>query len=70
MAKFAGVNYRRKGKVLKVEIVDEAYQTIYDTKFNLNNESSVYRFLQVLEQFGDLSVVEIIKKFKNSGEFF
>ena len=70
MAKKLTYTHSREGIIVKVEIKDETYRTIYKTKFNIRDKNAILNHLRVLEEMSGFNVVEIIKQKLKIGEWF
>ena len=63
-------NYRRDGDVVSVEIKDPTRRILYRNKFNIKDKNAIVAFLQVLEKYSNFSVVELIRKKMEIGEWW
>jgi len=63
-------SHRKEGDVVNVEIRDQTRRVLYRNKFNIKDKNAIISFLQVLEKYSNFSIIDLIKKKMEIGDWW
>jgi len=63
-------SHRKEGDVVNVEIRDQTRRVLYRNKFNIKDKNAIISFLQVLEKYSNFSIIDLIKKKMEIGNWW